>query len=437
MHFRQRIVITIASIVGLAVHSNVRAEEATAPMERSALVAEALRSHPAIRAAEQRASAVRRLGDAEGSLPAPEAMTQIWQVPIARPYAVNDAQMIMFGVGQKFPAVGARDARRRAADHDAEAELAASSDVARQVRREVSHAFADYVEASARHRVHREHRALVQRTLDVAAARHAAGGSLSDVAQAEVELARTDADVVTDGTRIEAARSRLNALVGRPLLSPMAPPASGAPETSAWDAATALAKARETRPELRASSERREARREEARAAEREATIPSFGVAVLYFAPTSPMPEHGYGVNASMTLPWLWGEASARRDARREAAVAAETDVLAARRPVDAEIASAEANVRGATLRLQTLEGRALPAGRRALDVARSGYETGGTAMLVVLSLQRSVVEVEMDVIAARAMLDHALADLDAAVGAEVPRIAVAAAAAHEGNGHE
>jgi outer membrane protein TolC len=234
MHFRQRIVITIASIVGLAVHSNVRAEEAAAPMDRSVLVAEALRSHPAIRAAEQRASAVRRLGDSEGSLPAPEAMTQIWQVPIARPYAVNDAQMIMFGVGQKFPAVGARDARRRAADHDAEAELAGSSEVARLVRREVSHAFADYVEASARHRVHREHRALVQRTLDVAAARHAAGGSLSDVAQAEVELARTDADVVTDGTRIEAARSRLNALVGRPLLSPMAPPARQRASLMTW-----------------------------------------------------------------------------------------------------------------------------------------------------------------------------------------------------------
>jgi hypothetical protein len=57
--------------------------------------------------------------------------------------------------------------------------------------------------------------------------------------------------------------------------------------------------------------------------------------------------------------------------------------------------------------------------------------------MLDVLSLQRSVVEVEMDVIAARAMLDHALAELDAAVGAEVPRTAVAADATHEGNGHE
>lgn len=410
---------------GLTIVTTIAAAQeptSSRPVDRASLVAAALEAHPAIRAAEKRASAMRLSGEAEGSLPPPEAMAQVWQVPLSKPYAIGDAQMIMFGLSQAFPAPGARGARQHAAEHEASAERAMADEAARRIRQDVTHAFADYAEATARHRVHLEHKRVALRTVDLARARYAGGGSLSDLAQAEVELARVDADVITDGTRVEAARARLNALLGRDALAPLGPPVIGEPETAAWDARTALAKARESRPELRRAEAQREARREEARGAEKEALIPSFSVAALYFAPTNPMPLHGYGVNASMSLPWLWGEARARRDARREAAEAARTEVEAARRPIDAEVATQEANVRASALRLQTLRDRALPASKRSFDVAWSGYEASRTDVLTLLSTRRAVVDVETEVVAARAALDHALADLDAAVGAEVPR---------------
>lgn len=347
---------------------------------------------------------------------------QIWQVPIERPYAIEDAQMIMFGVGQTFPAPGARDARRRAQDRMADGDRAMASDRARLVRREVEHAFVDYVEASARHRVHLEHRAVAEQALALARARHAGGGSLTDVAQAEVELARVDSDVVTDRTKVDGARARLNALLARDLDAPLGAPVAGEPEIAAWDLATATAKAREARPELAAFAAQKQARDEEARAAQREATVPSFSVAALYFAPTSPMPQHGYGVNASVSLPWLWGEARAKRDAEKQAAVAAASEARAARIPVDAEVAAAETSVRAAALRLRALAERALPASRRAFDVAWAGYSSTRGDILALLMARRSVVDVESDVVAARASLDHALADLDAAVGVPVPR---------------
>lgn len=423
MPYNRRSVGAIASVLAVAalVH-DARAQESGAPVDRHTLLAEAQRGHPAVRAAEHRAGAMRRAGEAEGSLPAPEAMVQIWQVPIAKPYAVGEAQMVMFGVGQSFPAIGARGARQQAAELEADAEQAMGSDTARQIRRDVSHAFADYVEATSRHRIHTEHRLIATRTLDLARARYAGGGSLSDVAQAEVELARMDADVVTDATRIDAARGRLKALLGRAPTASLAAPEIGAAETSAWDVTTALAKARDTRPELRATGARRDARREEARAAQREAIIPAFSVAALYFAPTSPMPQHGYGVNASMSLPWLWGEAGARRDARKAAADAAESEIEATRRPIEADVATQEANVRAAAARLSTLRDRALPASKRSFDVAWSGYEAARTDVLTLLSTRRTVVDVETEIVAARSVLDHALTDLDAAVGVEVPR---------------
>jgi outer membrane protein, heavy metal efflux system len=403
-----------------AVAATAHAEERA--VDRASLIAEALHAHPAIRSAEQRASAARRSGEAEGSLPPPEAMMQIWQVPIAKPYALSDAQMIMFGVGQSFPAAGARAARERAAGHEADAERAMVAMAALQIRREVDHAFADYAEATARHQVHAEHRILAIRTLDLARARHAGAGSLSDVAQADVELARVDADLATDATRVDAAARRINVLLGRDALAPLGPPAIAPAETTAWDAPLALAKARASRPELRVTAARRDAERERTHALEREATLPSFSVAALYFAPTSPMPHHGYGLNASVTLPWLWGQASARRDASRESAAASASNVDASRRPIDGDVVSQEASVRAATLRLQTLRDRALPASKQSFDVAWAGYAAARTDLLTLLSTRRTALDIEMEIVSARAALDHALAELDAAVGVPVPR---------------
>lgn len=253
-------------------------------------------------------------------------------------------------------------------------------------------------------------------------ARHRGGAALSDVAQAEVELARIDADVITDGTRIEAARGRLNALLARDPLAPLGPPIVKEPEVAAWDLRTALDVARRSRPEVNATAAMREARREDLRAAEKEALIPSFGVAVLYFAPTNPLPQHGYGLNASMSLPWVWGEARARRDAAQHTHAAATSDAVAAQIPIDAEVAEQEAKARAGAMRLAALRERALPASHRAFDVAWAGYESARVDALTLLSARRMVVDIETEIVMARALLDHALADLEAAVGTQIPR---------------
>ncbi len=396
--------------------------EAAKALDRAGVVEAAVRSHPAIRAAEQRAHATELAAHAEGRLPPPEAMVQVWQVPVTRPYAVDDAQMIMTGIEQTFPAPGARGALERAGRHVADAELAMARDRARLVRRDAEHAFADYVEATARHRIHVEHRGVAERMLSFARARHAGGGSLAEVAQTEVELARMESDVVTDRARIVGARARLNALLSRETNSTLAPAASPEPEIASWDLPTMIATARRSRPELEVARALQEARTEEGHAAAQEAKLPSFRVGALYFAPTNPSPQHGYGINASMSLPWLWGEGASRRDSKVEAATAARTEALAARIPIDAEVATAEASMRASALRLATLRDRALPASRRALDVAWAGYESSRSDIRALLEARRAVVDVESEIVAARASLDHALADLDAAIGVPAPR---------------
>lgn len=394
-------------------------------IDRATVIRTAVAANPGIAAATQRAHASALAASAEGSLPPPEAMVQVWQVPLARPYAIGDAAMVMAGLGQTFPAPGARGARERAGLHVAAADRAMADARARMIRRDADHAFADYVEANARHAIHLEHHAIAERTLALARARHAGGASLTDATQAEVELARVDVDVVGDRSRVDGMRARLNALMARPPTNPLGPPTIGEPAVASWDLRTALEKAREVRPELRVAEAQRRAESEQATAADKEATLPSFTIAALYFAPVGPMPVHGYGANASMSLPWLWGQASSRRDARRQAAQAAGTEVRGAVIPIEAEVSMADANMRATALRLQTLQDRALPASRRSFEVAWAGYEAARTDVLTLLSARRAMVDVETEIVAARAALDHALAELDAAVGMEVPRRAL------------
>lgn len=409
--------------------------ELAGPVGRTAIVHAAVARNPAVKAAEQKAHAVALSAQTEGRLPPPEVMGQVWQVPFSRPYALN-SQMIMVGVHQAFPAPGSLGAREAAKGQSARAEEAMAGDRARQIVRDAEHAFADYVEATGKHRLHRDHLEVARHVLDIAQARHGAGGPLTDVTQAEVEMARVEADVITDATLVRSARARINALLARDPNAELGPPVEGEPALPSWNTQTLVAKARETRPELRAAIAEREARRLEARAADREATWPSFKVGALYFAPTDAAPQHGYGFDAAVTLPWLWGAADRKSAAEDAYAVAASTNADAAHIPIDAEVVTAESNAQSAGYRLQIMRDRVLPASKRALDVARDGYESGRTDQLTILAASRAVVDVERDIVMARASLDHALADLDGAVGLSVPLVPMGPYVAAHGGDH-
>lgn len=242
-----------------------------------------------------------------------------------------------------------------------------------------------------------------------------------DLARAQVELSRVEADLVTDATWLEGARARLNALLARDPRAPLGPPAEADPMVPSLDIVALMSKARDSRPELKQAHSQREAREYAAKAADLEATWPSFDVGALYFPPTTAMPYHGYGASVSMSLPWLWGTAGHRKDAERASLRAASTNVEAARIPVDAEVVTAEARARSAAYRMQILRDRALPATHRSFDVARAGFESGRTDLMTVLDARRAVVEVERGVAIARADLDRAMTELEAAVGAEIP----------------
>ena len=212
-------------------------------------------------------------------------------------------------------------------------------------------------------------------------------------------------------------RARRTLLSGNPSLRLL--------RTWGWGLHEIVARAQASRPEVRAADEKQEQMSAEAHAAEREGTIPSFSVSALYFAPVGPMPTNGWGAQLSVSLPWLWGTRSHRAQAGREMAAAERGEALDVKVRAGADAASAAAAAAGAERRYVVLHDQALPASQRAAEAARSGYVSGRSDLMTALLIDRSVIDIQLDIIMARSALDHALVDLDWAAGGRLPRRAL------------
>jgi len=392
------------------------------PLTVEAAIAVALARNPGLEAARHRVRGQELLAEAERKPAGPSLGLDMWQIPLARPWALDQSPMIMLALRQPIPPAGLLRRRAAARRHAASAEDAEREALAQALALAVRHAFIDYAAASARRDLHVEHQQVSERVLQLSRARQSVSGTLLDIARAETEAARAHADVATDATTVDAARTRLNSLMARPPDAPLGPPIPLPPETADADAATLIARAHAARPEQRGAAARRDAAAMELQAARREAVLPAADLGLAFFPATRAMTYNGYGLLVNVSLPWLSGQGRKRRDAQAELAAAAQAELAEARLQIAREVAEALAAAQSAARRWQTLRGAALPASQRAREVALSGYEVGRADLLAMLAAEGAYVEVSLEIIDAKSALDHALADLERASGSPLPR---------------
>jgi len=407
----------------------------TTPLTIDDAVAIALARSPGLMAAAERVRGQALLADAEAKPAGPSLSLDVWQVPLARPWAIHESPMIMLALRQPIAPAGLLRRRAAARRHEASAGSAEREAQAQLLALAVRHAFIEYAAVTARHALHLEHQEVSERVLQLARARQVISGSLLDIARAETEAARAHAEVATDATTIDAARVRLNSLLARTPNAPLGPPVALPDERAATDAATLIARAPQLRPEPRAAAARRDAAAMDLEAARREARVPAAELGLAFFPATKVQPINGYGLLVNVALPWLSGQGRKRRDAQAAFTAAATHDLAEARLQVGREVAEALAAAESAARRWQTLRGAALPASLRARDVALSGYEVGRADLLAMLATEGTYVEVALEIIDAKAALDHALADLERASGSQLPRAPLHPADPHHDTG--
>ncbi len=349
---------------------------------------------PEARAASQAAAAAEKESEAAGEWPPLEVMLEIWQVPLKRPYAIDDAGMIRIAVEQQMQAPGASSALKRAGTLRAQAVRADGEAKSRSLALRLLHARLDHESASRSHDIHLAHLKVAEKTLTLARARHTAGGQLSDVTMAEIETARAEALVAADDQRATTSGELAEALRGAGSLE-----------------------ATQQRPELVALRRARDSELAQAEAERKLNGWPAPRVGASYFPPSGGMTEHTYGITLGMMLPWLWGGRSGAEHAAEGRAKALTDELAAKQRDLALEVLQARGAVNAAKSELAVLRGRVLPATARARELAQAAYESGQSGLSQVLQAEATYVDTQMQIIELENELAHRSVDLDFALG--------------------
>lgn len=394
------------------------------PVDRETIMRLVVARDPELTALAYRVRAMFHAARAEGSLPPPEANVQIWNLPLTRPYALGEADMYMLEVRQMFPSPGVLDARARAAVEEAHEMLAELSTREREVVQRAGEAWADYVGATLQRRVRQAQLALLEEMHQVAQARYAAGGTpLGDILRIQSEQARERRALARIDGELQRARAALNALLLRPATAPLGLPSTLEPFTVRLSLDELNARAERTRGVLSQGYARLRAAHARTEAARREATWPSFMVALSYWQ--DPHERPGIGSMATMSLPWIWNglrERVAEAEAREQAERASVQEILAS---VRREVATAHARLQALEQELSVLRREARPAAFRALDATRAAYVAGMSDLLAWLDAARSVLDVSMEEAEITADLERTVTELEWAVGTSLPRVSL------------
>ncbi len=140
--------LSIAVLFSVSPLSPARAGAADDELARSArldtILRIALERNRDIAEGAARARAAAAHSRAAAGLPDPELKYEQWGVPLARPYALDQASTLMLGVRQTFPAWGTRDANARAATEQAGAAGDSAQTQRQEVAAQVRRTFATY-----------------------------------------------------------------------------------------------------------------------------------------------------------------------------------------------------------------------------------------------------------------------------------------------------
>jgi outer membrane protein TolC len=365
---------------------------------------------------------------AETALPPPELGLEVWNLRLTPPYDASTLDMVMLEFRQAFPPGRARDAMGRAMAEEARGMIAEIAGRAQELRRLVAERHAAYAAALRQRAVIAEQDRTLDRTFDVARARHAVEGSaLEEIVRIEAERARAARQLERAARDAAVARAALNALLQRPPDAPLGePPLDAGARTVRLPLEDLLARVERATAVLGASRARVGAARARAEAARTAARAPDvmLGVTGWY----SPMGQDvGLGGMVSISLPSA--TAAARERAAESAELEASEDAAARGALNDArgQVGQALARLAGLERELAVLRDQARPAAERSVEVMGDAYLAGRSDLLPWIDALRMVLDVRMEEIEGAKEIAMAVAELEQAVGEPLPQVPAAA----------
>ena len=390
-------------------------------IDLTTLIAVARSRNPELREASSRTRAGIESARRAGSLDDPMFKVETEGVPLSHPTSFNQAEDNLFGLSQSFPFPGNLSLRSESATRDAEGLHQRYLDRERDIILRVKRAYLDYYTAVRAIEAHDEHLKLMEATEKISDAKFRTGlVQQQDVLKPQLEQVLLHNEVLAMEQMKSTSRAAINTLLHRPADAPLGEPREIVPVEEAFDLPDLLARASQSRPDLKAAELQVKSSQASLRLAERERDLPDFSVGVDYWQ--IPGGPDAYGAMLSINLPWFTGKRSA--EARR-----LEHLLRADEAALDSARARAQFEVRDAWLRVQTARRSAalfrnelVPKTAQTVEVSRTSYEKDKSSFLDLLDAERSLRDVRLKQIQAVTQYESAVADLERAVGADLRR---------------
>ncbi|OYV40893.1 MAG: transporter [Rhodospirillales bacterium 20-64-7] len=297
---------------------------------------------------------------------------------------------------QTFPLWGKRSLRRQAALADVDASRGHEQAARDELDEKIKVAYAQSYLTARDLAVNRELAGLARRMWSAASARYGQGGGDQ---VAVIQALGEETTVKTDAVRLEgdhnAARARLNTLIGRPADAPLAEPMWARPVPNAEPALERLVeRALAANPTLFASNAAVEAARTRSILADK-AWYPDVTVGAGPLIQTNHQPV-GFAATVGFNIPLSWGrEAAGQREAAaRLGATRQRYDAL--RFEIEGALGEAVAKLRAARSTEALLNKEAMPQARAAFQTVLANYSQGKGELTAAIAAEHQMHDVEL-----------------------------------------
>jgi len=387
---------------------------------------EAIAKNPEIVTLRERVQAMRARAKQASYLDDPEISIQFGGVPLANPTSLSRADSNMFGIRQKFPFFGKLGLKEKIAVQETkimEEELRAKE---REIISMVKMTYADLFMAQKMIEISREQLEIMRSLIRATEVRYQVGQvTQQDVFKALLEQSEIMNQLTVAEQERRASEVRLNALVNRSPQVPIELPAELAVPQPSLMAPSLVEIAMTSRPELRGAEREIDKAERMYELADKDRKFPDFMVGWDYWwMPTDEMVKNRYGAMFNIMIPfspWTQGKhnyeveealteirvAKAKRESMRNMTV----------RQIGESLAKVDAFKRSVTLYKEGLLSQA----ELSFRAAMSAYQTGRVEFVMLLEAQRALREARMGYYRAQVSLVQNLADLERAVGKELP----------------
>ncbi len=386
------------------------------------VLAYAQHRNPAIKAAKSRSVAAQNVPAQVSAYEDPRVSWESWNAP--ENFRVDEADNNIFRLSQTIPFPGKLRLKGEIASKEAErmeAELRGTEiDTVAQLKK----AYYDLWSVYRNLEVYRRDQALLAQFARIAEQKYAVGQvSQSDVLRAHVEHTRLINRVTTETLALGKAQARLNAVLSRapeaPLGRPQNPPAPAVPYTMSELEGLML----RNRPQLLAQARVLEKERL-ALALTRKAYYPDFEVSMSRFVNFDARDGFGVMVSASIPLAFKYKYDAAVEETTANLQ-AAQSELGRLQDLALFEVKQAFVEAQTALEQVNLFLYTHVPQAAQALQASQIGYQTGTLDFLSLIDGVRVIEQIHLEHLMAAANFERAWAELERAVGQELPRTVV------------